>query len=379
MTGGVSTFAYELSRHMGLAGHDVMALAPDCGITEVDQAHAEAVGVDLRSVPFYKKDTPKPLWYLMFPIYLLSYLFTALLKTRLHGRGPILAAYWFPDGYIAKLTARMLGTKFYVTAHGLDILRNADNPSKSRRLIKTLSAADKVFCVSSYTADRLRGAGLQREQIVNIPNGVDLNTFQPDEGLGHEVRQKYGLEGKFVILTVGRLVLRKGHATVISAMPKILERHPDAVYLVAGDGPEAENIEALADELGVRDKLLMLGAIAASELVGLYNACDIFAMPNFIGPNPWDVEGFGIVFLEAAACGKPVIAGDSGGAVDAIEDEKSGFLVAERDVDQLASAVNKLLGDAGLRAQMGSYGLDRARTHFNWMYIAKRYSQEMGL
>lgn len=379
VAGGVSSFAYELSRHMGLAGHDVLALVADCGITKEDQANANAAGVDLVEVPFYKKAIAKPLWYLVYPIFLLSYLATALAKARGHRRGPILAAYWFPDGYIARLASKILGSKFYVTAHGLDILRNVENPSKSRRLVKTLSAADKVFCVSSYTANRLKQLGLPGERIVNIPNGVNLDTFRPDETARRQVRKLQGLDGRMVLLTVGRLVPRKGHASVISVLPKVLQIFPDTTYVVAGDGPEADNITDLAHELGVRDEVLMLGAVASNELCGLYNACDIFVMPNYIGPNPWDVEGFGIVFLEAAACGKPVIAGDSGGAVDAVERGSTGILVAERDEKSLASAIINLLEDEELRTQMGRNGLERVRREFTWDYIASRYAQEMGI
>jgi len=170
-----------------------------------------------------------------------------------------------------------------------------------------------------------------------LPNTVDPR-FTP--GLKPaDMLRRFGLEGRKVILTVSRLASGeryKGHDRIIASMPHILERHPEALYLVAGDGDDRPRLEALAQSAGLGDKIRFAGSLTEADLPGAYRMADVFAMPS-------TGEGFGIVFLEAAASGLPVIAGNRDGSVDALADGAIGQLVDPDQPDQLVSAIGAAL------------------------------------
>jgi phosphatidylinositol alpha-1,6-mannosyltransferase len=157
---------------------------------------------------------------------------------------------------------------------------------------------------------------------------------------------------------------RKGHDRVIEAMPCILKSYPDARYVIAGTGSEATRLQRLANELGVGHAVIFLGRVPDDEILALYQAADVFVHPNRELPSG-DVEGFGIVFLEANACGVPVIGGNSGGTPDAIQHEVTGYLVDPNDVDEIAHRILTLLGDPALRKRMGQAGREWAKK-FTW-------------
>ena len=154
-------------------------------------------------------------------------------------------------------------------------------------------------------------------------------------------------EGKRVLLTVGRVVPRKGMDTIIRALPSLIETFPDLHYLLVGRGEYRATLEALAAELGVSDHVTFVGSVADGELVEHYRLCDLFVMPNRELPNH-DTEGFGLVFLEANACGKPVIGGRAGGVVEAVRDGENGLLVNGDDVADVSRAIASVLGDEAL-------------------------------
>jgi phosphatidylinositol alpha-1,6-mannosyltransferase len=224
---------------------------------------------------------------------------------------------------------------------------------------------------SSFTRGLLEEMDrVESAKIAVISPGVDPEEFQPREP-SPEGRAGRGLEGKTVLLTVGRLQRRKGHDMVIKALPRILKAHPHVVYVVAGDGEERGALERLALDEGVAGSVRFLGRVPQEDLPALYNLSDVFIMANRTMPGG-DVEGFGIVFLEAGACAKPVIAGASGGTADAVLDGVTGILVDGTSIEEIAEAVVRLVGQPDLRSRMGEAARRRIEAEYSWQAITER-------
>jgi phosphatidylinositol alpha-1,6-mannosyltransferase len=206
----------------------------------------------------------------------------------------------------------------------------------------------------------VRKIGVEQERVVILHPGCDVIRFFPKQ-VSQESRQKIlGERAKDrVILTVGGLVSRKGHDMVIRALPILREEVPDLTYLIVGDGPYREKLEELAKSLGVRDHVVFLGKVSEQDMPEMYALCDIFAMPSREQLDKCDVEGFGIVYLEANACGKPVIGGRTGGIPDAVIDGYTGFLVDPNDPRDIARTIQSLLTDKELAGKLADQGRSR--------------------
>ncbi len=207
--------------------------------------------------------------------------------------------------------------------------------------------------------------------MVQLPPGVDEKTFHPGSG-GAAVRARLGLTDRPVVVCVSRLVPRKGQDTLILAMPRILAREPDAVLLIVGGGPYEKDLRRLAAETRVADSVVFTGAVPWAELPAHYGAGDVFAMPCRTRRGGLDVEGLGIVYLEASATGLPVVAGDSGGAPDAVLDGETGWVVRGGSAEDCADRVVALLGDAELRERMGERGRLWVEERWRWDLLAER-------
>jgi phosphatidylinositol alpha-1,6-mannosyltransferase len=168
-----------------------------------------------------------------------------------------------------------------------------------------------------------------------------------------------------VVLCVGRLVERKGQDVLIRSLPQVAAAVPEVLCVLAGSGADRSRLEELARDLGVADRVCFLGFVPETELPGCYAAADVFAMPSRYLPSAGDVEGFGIVFLEANAAGVPVVGGRSGGVEEAVRDGYTGLLVDPEDPAAVAGALTRLLQDEGLRRQLGAQGRERARLDFD--------------
>ncbi|MCK4262075.1 glycosyltransferase, partial [bacterium] len=204
-----------------------------------------------------------------------------------------------------------------------------------------------------------------------IPPGVDSLRFRPDLD-ADAVLKKHHLFGRQVILTVSHLVRRKGHANVIRALPRVLEKVPEAIYLIVGRGPEDDNLRKLAQTLGILDRVVFAGFVSNEEIPLYYNVCQVFIMPSYEIKEEGDVEGFGIVFLEANACGKPVIGGRSGGVVDAVVDGETGLLVDPLNTEEISVALVKLLYDESLAERLGQRGRKRVEKELSWEKVTER-------
>jgi len=273
------------------------------------------------------------------------------------------------EGQIALTLRDWLKMPFIVFAAGNEILDVIEE--KWPKPMLALQTADRVVAISRYTASFVERAGVDPSRIEIVYPGYDTNRFRPLEDR-LELRQKL-LGERYrdqVILTVGNLVARKGHDTTIRSLPRLLQRVPDVTYLVVGDGPYRSPLETLATGLGVRNRVIFAGRLADEDLAQLYALCDVFVMPSRAQLDEKDVEGFGIVFLEANACAKPVIGGRSGGVPEAIVDGVTGLLVDPNDSGELADAIARLLTDREFANRLGQQGRERAVNEFSWRRAA---------
>jgi len=244
----------------------------------------------------------------------------------------------------------------------------------SRQLLRRIGAGtDTLTYLGEYTRSRIAAAvGPQAAaRMRQVPPGVDEKTFHPDSG-GAALRARLGLTDRPVVVCVSRLVPRKGQDTLIRALPGVLARVPETVLLIVGDGPYRADLERLAQRTGVAGSVRFTGPVAWSELPAHYGAGDVYAMPCRTRRGGLDVEGLGIVYLEASATGLPVVAGDSGGAPDAVLEGETGYVVPGRDLSALTERLVALLLDPELRARRGARGREWVEQSWRWDLLAER-------
>ncbi|TDC95638.1 glycosyltransferase family 1 protein [Nonomuraea deserti] len=228
--------------------------------------------------------------------------------------------------------------------------------------------ADVVTYLGEYTRARL-AAAIPPAKLVRLVPGVDTGQYRPGTAR-RSIRAELGLEDRPVVVCVSRLVPRKGQDQLIRAWPQVLRAVPDAVLLLVGDGPHRRTLERLA---AGHESVRFTGAVPAAGLPGYYAAGDVFAMPCRTRWEGLDVEGLGIVFLEAAATGLPVVVGASGGTTDAVRPGETGLVVDGEDVDDIARALVELLSDPGKARKMGAVGRDWIAREWAWDHVAARF------
>jgi phosphatidylinositol alpha-1,6-mannosyltransferase len=279
----------------------------------------------------------------------------------------ILVGQVLPVGTAAYFLNKIFVLPYFVSCHGMDILTAAESPRKKKLMSKIFEQASGIIANSEFTKKELIGLAVPENKITVI-----YPCPGKEEGIGREkveeIRKKLGLADKKIILTVGRLVARKGQDKVIEAMPKILEKIPNAIYVIVGNGPEREKLQVLSSKF--QDNILFAGELSEAKKIAFYQLCDVFAMvPRQIGP---DVEGFGTVYLEANRFNKPVIAGRSGGVAEAVADGVTGLIVEPENINQIAEAVIKVLVDKNLADKLGAAGQERVEKEFRWEVQAEK-------
>ncbi len=286
-------------------------------------------------------------------------LFTENLRLR-HGNG-----FWLGR------SLRALGCPCGVVFHGMDILQVAKmRPHRQWMFRKALDSMRDIYCNSRFTAERVREWYGTRANPAVIGCGISPERLAPAV-TKRAARERLGLGDGPVLLSVCRLVPRKGVDIMIRALPSIARRHPDITYVVAGGGPDLDRLKALADETGCARQVRFEGVFDDDLLAQYYCAADVFAMPSRMIPGR-SVEGFGIVYVEAGHYGLPVIGGRAGGVPDAIVHGETGFLVDPEDPEDAARAVVALLDDPALRLRMGQAGRARADRDLTWDAVAQR-------
>ncbi|MEU6013479.1 glycosyltransferase family 4 protein [Streptomyces sp. NPDC047515] len=291
---------------------------------------------------------------------------------RIHGCRSV----WFgaaaPLGLMAPALRRAGACRLVATTHGHEA-GWAQLPAARQLLGRIGETTDTITYLGEYTRSRIATALTPEaaSRMVQVPPGVDEKTFHPDSG-GDLIRARLGLSDRPVVVCVSRLVPRKGQDTLILAMPAILAQVPDAVLLIVGGGPYAKELKRLAARTGVADSVRFTGPVPWEELPAHCGAGDVFAMPCRTRRGGLDVEGLGIVFLEASATGLPVVAGDSGGAPDAVLDGETGWVVRGGSVEESADRIVTLLRDPELRRRMGERGRAWVEEKWRWDLLAER-------
>jgi phosphatidylinositol alpha-1,6-mannosyltransferase len=292
------------------------------------------------------------------------------------------AARGAPEGLLALAVRVRTGIRYCCYAHGEEV--NLSNPEErprwyrrrvlgSRELASmmylVLRGADYVIANSENTRHILtRRWGLPERRVRLLYPGVDTTRFVPAPP-DAAVRARLGWSRRKVLLTVGRLQKRKGHDVMVRALATLRRRRPDTLYSIVGDGDERSHLERLVDELDLSGHVQFLGAVDEDTLLSCYQQCDLFVLPN--REIEGDIEGFGMVLLEAQACGKPVITGQSGGTMEAIKVPDTGILVDCHQAETLAAAVDDLLSDATRSQRMGEAARQWA-IEFGWDRLAAR-------
>jgi phosphatidylinositol alpha-1,6-mannosyltransferase len=280
-----------------------------------------------------------------------------------------------PLGLLAPYLRRAGVRRFVALTHGHEA-GWATLPGARQLLRRIGDGVDVVTYLGDYTRRRI-GAALSpaaQARMERLTPGVDTDVFRPGNG-GLRVRAALGLAGRPLVVCVSRLVPRKGQDTLVRALPLIRQRVPDARLLLVGGGPYRSRLERLAVSLGMSSSVVFTGSVPAAELPAYFDAGDVFAMPCRTRRGGLDVEGLGIVFLEASAAGLPVVAGASGGAPDAVVDGETGYVVEGRSPEPTAERVAQLLVDSAEARLMGERGREWVAREWRWDVLAGRLGQ----
>jgi phosphatidylinositol alpha-1,6-mannosyltransferase len=294
-----------------------------------------------------------------------------------------------PAGFPAAWVNRRAGTPYGVFLHGTELLllqhRIRRSPRKRIAAAFALRHAAVLVAVSDWTRklcldvlDELE-LGNGRTPVHTLPLGTDPDHFSPGLDTG-AVRARYGLKEGRWLLTVARLAAHKGIDTGIEILAALRESHPALEYVVVGHGVKQAELESLARERGVADRVRFLTAVPDADLPALYNGAALYL--GLSRPAELMIEGFGISLTEASACGIPVLGGRAGGMPDAVRDGETGFLVDTTDLDALVAVVRSLLADPELRARLGQAGRRAVESHYNWDRVTRdvrRIGQEFGV
>jgi len=357
--GGMQSYYYHLCRSSKL---DMTVLAPqyegDAAFDAVPQSYKIIRG------PFFRDEKINPGSWLS----LLRYTWRTIRQEKIE----VTVYGYILIGFIGWLFNLLFGKEYVISTHGKDMMefRNIIGLRFLTKII--LKRATGILTNSEFTRKEVEKYGVDPHRIQLIYPGVE-DVYVPEDK-DPALVEKHGLAGKYVMMTVGRLVRRKGHDMVIRALPEAVKQIPNLVYLIVGDGPKRDRLEQLAKECGVWDRVVFAGYVEGNdEAKKYYNLCDQFIMTSRLLENKGDVEGFGIVYLEAASCRKAVIAGNSGGVGEAVLHEETGLLVDPESASEIASAIVRLYHNPQLRENLANRAYERAKKSFRYKRLGEQF------
>ena len=364
--GGIAEHTHQMAKHLTELGEQITVLTPSQpGDAEFDKTC---------DYPVIRFDTKLPVGnWLKSRLDRRLMLIGILRIARRIKANYLICDRWSPiAGVNLILASKLTQIPFFLFAHGTELAR----PTRLGIFRgMALRMATRVLCVSGYTKSLAENIGVKQASLAVIHNGFDSREIE-----SYRKRRKENTfprldavfpPGAQTVVTISRLVPRKGIDRVIEAMPRIVSALPGTRYVIGGDGEDRDRLERLANASPARESIVFLGRLTEYEKFECYNRCDVFAMPNRESADG-DVEGFGIVFLEANAFGKPVVGGHSGGAIDAIVHEKTGLLVDPLDADSIAESLMKLLKNPQYAHKIGDNGKQMVENEFTWKTGANR-------
>ncbi|MFC1687729.1 glycosyltransferase family 4 protein [Patescibacteria group bacterium] len=337
--GGVQTYLYEIARR--IPSDQLTVLAPQT-VSNEDPKNVNIVR---------KKFITRLIWPRWIPL-----LISMVLQVRRSKISLILAAQILPVGTAAYIIRKLFNIPYAVFTHGMDITIPLAKSRKRRLATRILKNAEVIFSVSNYTREKVLSMGINPEKVIILKPCIDLKSIiQPTDDEIETIRKKYAVTGKPILLTVARLVKRKGHELVLKSISKLIEEFPSLQYIIVGDGPEANNIDTCISSLHLSNNVVRTSEIDDRVLHALYELCDIFVFTPTHEDNETDVEGFGIVYHEAMAHRKPVVASRTGGVPDAVG-QSSGIIVQQNNVEEITQAIRILSSDPIQRQKFGENG-----------------------
>jgi phosphatidylinositol alpha-1,6-mannosyltransferase len=363
--GGIQSYLENLVRELVDTGrHELVVYAPKWkGDDDYDE---EAERAD---APFEVVRHPTSL---MLPVPSVAMRMRKLIAT--HGIDTV----WFgaaaPLALLAPLARAAGASRVIASTHGHEVGWSM-LPLARTALRRIGNDTDVVTFISHYTRSRFAAAFGPTAALERLAPGVDTDRFEPNSVTRAEMRVRYGLGDRPVVVCVSRLVPRKGQDMLIRALPAIRQRVSGAALVIVGSGPHRDDLDRLARGFGVAEHVVFTGAVPSAELPAHHAMADVFAMPCRTRGSGLDVEGFGIVYLEASATGVPVVAGNSGGAPESVVDGETGLVVDGWDVGAIAAAVGDLLADPARAAAMGKAGREWAVEDWQWRTKAARLSE----
>jgi phosphatidylinositol alpha-1,6-mannosyltransferase len=358
--GGTAVWFDEVYRRLG--GRSIHIVTADVpGAAEHDRGHPNVV---------HRLKLQRRWWLRPESLAIYAKLLVASLSAGLRHRfDAVHAGRVLPEGLVGWLVARLIRRPLVIYSHGEE-LTTWRQAAKMRAMRWTYRHADLVIANSEFTREELMKAGVTPGKIVLVNPGVDVERFRPN--LPHDdLKAAIGLAaGDKLIVSVGRLSRRKGFDQIIRALPLLRKRGLPVHYALIGIGEDRDYLQGLAQELRMTGQVHFLGHVSQQDLPRWYNAADVVAMPN--REIDGDTEGFGMVFLEAAACAKPTVAGIAGGTQAAVVDGVTGFRIDGASGEAVVDALGRLLADPRLATQIGEQGHARAVREFSWQQIAER-------
>jgi phosphatidylinositol alpha-1,6-mannosyltransferase len=364
--GGTAVWAAEVYKRLG--GKEVHIVTADVpGANEVDAVHPNSIHrLNLKRVTWLRPES--------LGMYA-RFFFKSLWLAITHRFDAIHAFRALPEGLAAWAVARLTFRPVVIYAHGEE-LTTWGRGRKYKAMRFALRHANRVIANSEHTRDTLLTMGVDATRISIIYPGVDVSVFRPGldtnglrEGLGIHPDEK-------LVFSVGRLSRRKGFDQMIRAIGKLRAEGIAVRYVIAGIGEDAEYLDGLVREHDLQGIVHRIGAVSEADLPRWINACDVFAMPN--REIDGDNEGFGMVFIEAAACGKPSLAGEAGGTGAAVLNEITGLRVDGVLLEEVFTGLRRLLTEAGLATSLGQAGLSRVLMEFSWHRVAHNTSARVG-
>jgi len=358
--GGTAVWAAEVYKRLGGKKiHIVTADVPGADI--VDAAHPNTIHrLNLKRVPWLRPES--------LAMYA-RFFFKSLALALTHRFDAIHAFRALPEGLAAWAVARLTFCPVVIYAHGEE-LTTWGRGGKYKAMRFALRHANRVIANSEHTRDTLLEMGVDPARITVIYPGVDVSVFHP--GLDTTgLRQSLGIRpDEKLVFSVGRLSRRKGFDQMIRAVAQLHTEGIPLRYVIAGIGEDADYLDGLIAEHNAQGIVRRIGAVSEADLPRWMNACDVFAMPNreINGDN----EGFGMVFIEAAACGKPSLAGEAGGTGAAVLHEATGLRVDGTSLNAIEGGLRRILKDANLGERMGNAGRLRVSDQFSWDAVASK-------
>lgn len=368
-----SAFVYELSKRLRDKDIEIIVLAPH---HEGAKFYEEMEGLKVHRFPYFYPLKYQRLCYnggmlpnfkkshvakIQLPLLILIniyYIFKLIKKEKIN----LIHAHWIiPSGFVCNIVKPILKKPLIVSVHGSDIvlIKHSYFRPIGRHILR---AIDTCTVNSTATRDLVLGVFKSNKEPEIIPMGVDLNLFKPFS------RHFYGnnSENSPIILTVGRLDKNKGFNYLIDAMPKLIHRFPELKLIIAGDGPEKNNLLNQIKNLHLEQNVSMVGAVRNKDLPKYYNTADLFVLPSL-------KEGLGVVLLEAMACGTPVIGSAIGGIKDIIKDGETGLLVKPENSEDISNRIIEILSDELLRQRLSGQGVKLVKERFSWDIVVKQF------